>query len=147
MIRVLTGLLAFWPGLAQAQIVFGQTQEESQGTDSEGAISEEEIEETRLQAATGTGAVLRGLDKVSGAVIDLEVPTGATAQIFGLDIGLAECRYPDGNPSGDAYAYLVIRTRGGEGALFTGWMIASAPALNALDHARYDVWVLRCTTS
>jgi len=29
---------------------------------------------------------------------------------------------------------------------FDGWMIASAPALNALDHARYDVWVMRCKT-
>jgi len=25
-------------------------------------------------------------------------------------------------------------------------MIASSPALNALDHPRYDVWVMRCTT-
>ncbi|MEO0381372.1 MAG: DUF2155 domain-containing protein, partial [Pseudomonadota bacterium] len=27
------------------------------------------------------------------------------------------------------------------------WMIASAPALSAMEHARYDVWVMRCTTS
>ncbi|MEC8294787.1 MAG: DUF2155 domain-containing protein, partial [Pseudomonadota bacterium] len=30
--------------------------------------------------------------------------------------------------------------------MFRGWMMASAPALNALDHARYDVWPLRCNT-
>ena len=30
---------------------------------------------------------------------------------------------------------------------FAGWMIADSPALNALDHPRYDVWVLRCITS
>jgi len=30
--------------------------------------------------------------------------------------------------------------------VFKGWMIASSPALNALDHPRYDVWVLRCIT-
>jgi hypothetical protein len=134
-------------GAAQAQIVFGQTTEETEGTEEDSTITEETIEETRLQAAIGTGAVLRGLDKVSGAVIDLAVPTGATEQIFGLDVGVSECRYPDGNPAGDAYAYLVIRAQGVEGAIFTGWMIASAPALNALDHARYDVWVLRCITS
>ena len=28
--------------------------------------------------------------------------------------------------------------------LFEGWMIASSPALMALDHPRYDVWALRC---
>ena len=30
--------------------------------------------------------------------------------------------------------------------LFDGWMIASSPALNALDHPRYDVWVIGCDT-
>ena len=30
--------------------------------------------------------------------------------------------------------------------VFAGWMVASSPALSALDHARYDVWVLRCVT-
>ncbi|MGB0800115.1 MAG: DUF2155 domain-containing protein, partial [Planktomarina sp.] len=28
-----------------------------------------------------------------------------------------------------------------------GWMVASSPALNALEHPRYDIWVLRCKTS
>ena len=27
---------------------------------------------------------------------------------------------------------------------FRGWMIASSPALMALDHARYDIWLIRC---
>jgi hypothetical protein len=144
---LLCALALLAPGAGQAQIVFGQTTEETQGAEADSTITEEAIEETRLQAAIGTGALLRGLDKVSGVVIDLAVPTGATGQIFGLDVGVSECRYPDGNPAGDAYAYLVIRVPGVEGAIFTGWMIASAPALNALDHARYDVWVLRCTTS
>ncbi|MDA0963395.1 MAG: DUF2155 domain-containing protein [Proteobacteria bacterium] len=148
MIRALFCVLALLaPGAAQAQIVFGQTTEETQGPQEDSTITEEAIEETRLQAAIGTGAVLRGLDKVSGVVIDLEVPTGATGQIFGLDVGVSECRYPDGNPAGDAYAYLVIRVPGVEGAIFNGMALASAPALNALDHARYDVWVLRCITS
>jgi hypothetical protein len=30
--------------------------------------------------------------------------------------------------------------------VFSGWMIASSPALNAMDHPRYDVWLLRCQT-
>ena len=28
--------------------------------------------------------------------------------------------------------------------LFTGWMFASSPALSALEHPVYDVWVLDC---
>ena len=30
---------------------------------------------------------------------------------------------------------------------FSGWMIASTPALSAMDHSRYDIWVMRCATS
>ena len=99
------------------------------------------------KAAVATGAILRGLDKVSGALTDLDMTTGQTADFGRLQVTLGECRYPVGNPAGDAFAYLVIRDRNREQPVFTGWMIASSPALNALDHARYDVWVLRCKTS
>ncbi len=30
--------------------------------------------------------------------------------------------------------------------IFRGWMFASSPALNALEHPVYDVWVISCTT-
>ena len=60
---------------------------------------------------------------------------------------LGECRYPLANPSGDAFTYLTVTNEVGSKDFFTGWMIASSPALNALDHVRYDVWPLRCTIS
>lgn len=94
----------------------------------------------------GTGAVLRGLDKVSGKAIDLPVVRGETIALGWLQITLGECRYPSGNPSGDAFAWLIIRERNEEVPVFQGWMIASSPALSALDHSRFDVWVIRCTT-
>lgn len=99
------------------------------------------------QAALAPGAVLRGLDKVSGDLADLEMANGQTQGYGRLRITMGECRYPAGNPAGDAYAFLTIRAEGVEQPVFEGWMIASSPALNALDHPRYDVWVLRCTTS
>ncbi|MEM8654972.1 MAG: DUF2155 domain-containing protein [Pseudomonadota bacterium] len=94
-----------------------------------------------------TGAVLRGLDKFSGEVVDIEMPAGRTVRFERLNITLTECRYPSGNPSSNAYAGLQITEIGREGVVFSGWMIASAPALNAMEHPRYDVWVMRCTTS
>lgn len=98
--------------------------------------------------ASGTGAVLRGLDRLSGSTIDIPIPVGASAIFAGrLSIELRECRYPAANPTGDAYAYLGIRDTQTATVLFEGWMIASAPALNALDHMRYDIWVLRCSRS
>ena len=98
------------------------------------------------EVTAGEGVVLRALDKLSGRVRDMEMPAGTTARFGRIEIDHAECRYPSGNPSGDAYALLRVRDAADDRVVFTGWMIASAPALSALDHARYDVWVLRCTT-
>ncbi len=72
---------------------------------------------------------------------------GETARVGNLNVTMNECRYPSGNPAGDAYAELEIVETGDENRLFAGWMIASAPALSALEHPRYDIWVIRCTTS
>ncbi|MEL6610198.1 MAG: DUF2155 domain-containing protein [Pseudomonadota bacterium] len=99
------------------------------------------------EATRAPGAVLRLLDKTAGQVEDVDLFTGQVAQLGGIDIAMGECRYPSGNPSGDAFARLDITERDGGETLFSGWMIASSPALSALDHARYDVWVLRCKTS
>lgn len=98
------------------------------------------------EATLGLGGILRGLDKVNGSLTDLELANGATAEFGRLNVTLEECRYPTGNPAGDAWAYIVIRDQNQEAPVFSGWMVASSPALNALDHARYDVWVLRCKT-
>lgn len=98
-------------------------------------------------AERGVAAILRGLDKVNGHHADVEVQVGGSAEIYGLIVTLAECRYPVANPTGDAYAYLTIRDPLSGEVFFDGWMIASSPALSALDHARYDVWVIRCNSS
>ncbi|QYX56060.1 DUF2155 domain-containing protein [Roseovarius sp. SCSIO 43702] len=98
------------------------------------------------QAETGSGALLRALDKVNGEVRDIEMPNATSSRFGRLTINLGECRYPAGNPAGDAYAFLTIQEDDRPEPYFSGWMIASAPALNALDHPRYDVWVMRCNT-
>ena len=96
--------------------------------------------------STGQGAVLRALDKVDGSLTDIELLSGQSHSYGRLNIALDECRYPVGNPSGNAFARLTIHDQGADAPVFSGWMIAATPALNALDHARYDVWVLRCKT-
>lgn len=99
------------------------------------------------EAERGTGAVLRALDKISGAVEDVTLRNGARTELGRLEIRLEECRHPAGSPATDAWAFLEIRDAGEPEPVFRGWMVASSPALNPLDHARFDVWVLRCTTS
>lgn len=99
------------------------------------------------QTSNAPGAVLRGLDKINGTTIDIEIQTGKVVQFGRLSIVLRECRYPAGNPSGNAYAALEVVEADRDSVVFSGWMIASSPALSAMDHSRYDVWVMRCITS
>ena len=101
----------------------------------------------REETSNGSGAVLRGLVRINGKTNDFALQAGSSASFGNLSIILRECRYPNGNREGNAFASIEISETGHDGTLFSGWMIASAPALNAMDHSRYDVWVLRCTTS
>ncbi|VVT06832.1 conserved exported hypothetical protein [Roseovarius sp. EC-HK134] len=95
-------------------------------------------------AAVAKGALLRGLDKINGSAQDLELANGQSGVFGSLDVVLGECRYPQDDPAADAYAYLTISEQAGGAVIFSGWMLASSPALNALEHPRYDIWVLRC---
>ncbi|WP_375281193.1 DUF2155 domain-containing protein [Pseudooctadecabacter sp.] len=98
------------------------------------------------EATSAPGGTLRILDKITGRTDDVSFRSGQT-QDFGLmEITMSECRYPSGNRSGDAYTLLTIVYNNAPDPVFRGWMIASAPALNALDHPRYDVWALRCSS-
>lgn len=98
------------------------------------------------RATAAPGAVVRWLDKVSGETGDIDLRVGQAAERGRLTIALDDCRYPgDGQPT-EAFAHLTILDSLAAGPVFSGWMVAEAPALNAMDHGRYDVWVLRCLT-
>lgn len=98
------------------------------------------------EVSTAPGGMLRWLDKTTGETADIELSPGQAAVSGRLTIQLDECRYPTANPAADAYAHLTIMEQGREAPVFSGWMLASSPALSALEHPRYDVWVLRCLT-
>lgn len=99
------------------------------------------------EAAEAPGALLRGLDKISGETTDIPVKPGQTMPFGRLLVTLSECRYPVEDPSSNAFARLSIVDTTSNTEVFAGWMIADSPALSALDHQRYDVWVIRCTTN
>ena len=98
------------------------------------------------ETATSTGGMLRWLDKVSGDTEDLELSVGQAVQRGHLTIQLDECRYPADDPASNAFAHLTIIDSRVTDPVFVGWMIADSPALSAMDHPRYDVWVLNCVT-
>ena len=99
------------------------------------------------QVTEANGALLRALDKITGETEDLQVPAGKARQYEGIIVSVEDCRFPTGNPAGNAFAHVTIWTVDAQDKpIFSGWMVAGSPALNALDHRRYDVWVLRCIT-
>ena len=96
--------------------------------------------------ASAPSGTLRWLDKISGVTEDIDIAVGETQTHGRLAIKLDDCRYPVNDPASNAFAHLIIRDSLQEDPVFMGWMIATSPALSALDHPRYDVWVLRCKT-
>ncbi len=98
----------------------------------------------RAEVTPAEAAVLRGLDKLSGESEDIVMTRLVPLEFGRLEIIMHDCRYPRNNPNGDAYVQLTIVDNGLDKTVFQGWMVASSPALSALDHPRYDVWALRC---
>ena len=95
----------------------------------------------------GDTALLQGLDKVTARISEIRVPLGGAVRFGTLEITAHRClkRPPEETP--ESSALIEIReVRAGEGPrmLFRGWMFASSPALNALEHPVYDVWVKDC---
>ncbi|MGB3627577.1 MAG: DUF2155 domain-containing protein [Henriciella sp.] len=117
-------------------------------------------------------ATLRALDKITGRSTDFEINVGEPVIYGSLKIGLEACFQTPPEEPPESAAFLQIETANAvrmqsmtvprlasdvEGdersersddetqTLFSGWMFASTPGLNALEHPVYDVWVIRCT--
>ena len=95
-------------------------------------------------------AVLQGLDKVTARVSTFTAPIGQTVRFGTLEIIARVCdkRPPEETPESAAFLD-VSEARAGEPTVnvFRGWMFASSPALSAMEHPVYDVWVLDCKNS
>lgn len=109
---------------------------------------------------TGEAVVLRALDKITATTSDYTVAIGDTLTYGSLRVDVKHCekRPPEEIP--ETYAFLQIFDDGplqtetdGKVAedsepkkVFSGWMLSSNPAVSALDHRVYDIWVLGCKT-
>ncbi len=92
-------------------------------------------------------AILQGLDKVTARVTTLRANVGESVRFGTLDIIVRYCdkRPPEDPPESAAFLDISeIRQGAAAVSLFRGWMFASSPGLNALEHPVYDVWVLGC---
>lgn len=109
---------------------------------------------------------LRALDKITGRATDIVVKTDAPVTFGSLRIDLRACFQAPPEEVPESAAFLRITStqpvaaeiidaaaaagnarpqQSTDPVLFSGWMYASSPGLNALEHPVYDVWVIRCT--
>ncbi|MGI9481880.1 MAG: DUF2155 domain-containing protein [Hyphomicrobiales bacterium] len=95
-------------------------------------------------------AVFAGLDKITATITTFEVPVNATKQFGLLRITPKVCytRPPTETPETTSFVVIdEVQLNGKIRKIFSGWMFASSPGLNAVEHAVYDVWLTNCSTS
>jgi len=92
-------------------------------------------------------AVLRALDKMTARVEELDVPINQPLKFGTIMITVRTCRITPPEETPEAAAYLEVgEFKPGEKdtPVFHGWMFASSPALSAMEHPIYDIWVIGC---
>jgi len=93
--------------------------------------------------------VFGGLDTLTARTFTFEVPIGKSVRFKKLTVVPREChrRPPEETPETAVFA--EVYQPEGEGAstlrrIFSGWMFASSPGLNGLEHPVLDIWVIGC---
>jgi hypothetical protein len=92
-------------------------------------------------------AVFSGLDKITGRIISFDVAINETVRFGALEVTPRACysRPPTEAPSTDGFIEVDELTLQGEiKRIFSGWMFAASPGLNAVEHPIYDIWLTDC---
>lgn len=96
-------------------------------------------------------ATLAGLDKITGRITRFDVYIDETVLFGALEITPRACyNRPATDTVQRTSVFLEVDQRSLDGTtkrIFTGWMFADSPALSAVDHPVYDVWLIECKTS
>jgi hypothetical protein len=94
--------------------------------------------------------VLRGLDKITGRPTNIYAPVGVPVKFATLEITARYCYSTPPIEPPETTAFLQITDNRPDQPvrnMFSGWMLASSPSLNGLEHPIYDVWVISCMTN
>jgi len=101
-----------------------------------------------LADAPGTTLMLRGLDKITGKPTNITAPIGKPVQFATLTITARYCYSTPASETPETSAFVQIddhRPDQSQKRIFSGWMYASSPGLNGVQHPLYDVWVINCS--
>lgn len=92
-------------------------------------------------------AEFTGVDKITGRIITFDVYIDETVQFGALQVTPRVCysRPLNEEPKTDSFVEVDEITLDRKiRRIFTGWMFAESPGLNAVEHAVYDVWLKGC---
>lgn len=92
-------------------------------------------------------ARMQAMDKVTGKVSEIDVPVNGETVFGSFSIVVRYCatRSPEETPENFAFVDVVDNYKTETPVnVFKGWMMSSSPALNAVEHPIYDVWLLKC---
>lgn len=95
-------------------------------------------------------AEFTGVDKITGRIITFDVYIDETVQFGALQVTPRVCysRPVTEEPKTDSFVEVDEITLDRKiRRIFTGWMFAESPGLNAVEHAVYDVWLKSCKQS
>jgi len=101
-----------------------------------------------LASAPGTILMLRGLDKITGKPTDISAPIGKPVHFATLTITARYCYSTPASETPETSAFIQVedhRPDQPSKRVFSGWMYASSPGLNGMEHPLYDVWVINCS--
>ncbi len=103
-----------------------------------------------VQPQGGSVLTLRGLEKITGRPTNIVAPIGKPVQFASLTITARYCYSTPQSETPETAAFVQIsdhRPDQGEKPVFSGWMYASTPGLNGMEHPLYDVWVISCNNN
>lgn len=92
-------------------------------------------------------SIFEGLDKITGVTTSFEVPVGSEAKFGGLIVKPSVCftRPITEEPKTASFVEVDVLEAGNQRQkIFSGWMFAESPGLNAVEHPIYDVWLTGC---
>jgi hypothetical protein len=92
-------------------------------------------------------AEFAGIDKITGRIMTFDAYIGETVQFGALQVTPRVCySAPDTEePKTDSFVEVDEITLDRKiRRIFTGWMFAESPGLNAVEHPIYDVWLKTC---
>lgn len=96
----------------------------------------------------GTLVILQGLDKETARIQTFGGKVGSVVTFRTLEIAIRRCQKTPPQLKPEKAAFLQIYDVDPETKqkklVFSGWMFASSPALSAMDHPTYDIWVKDC---